>query len=285
MIIIDSLALAHRAKYAMKSANLSTEDMETGVIFNFVNALLQIASRFDDPDFIFAWDSRKYFRKDFYPGYKKKSISDKTLEEVKFDDIAYPQFNELRNKVIPDMGFKNNFIQTGMEADDIIAALSKGYPETSFMIISRDGDLYQLLTEDMRVMMYDPISKKVINWQTVFDQHGIKPDRWWEVKAHAGCDNDKVEGVGGVGIKTAIKYLNGILKPSTKAHKEIQDKQSVIERNEKLVKLPYEGTTLPTLQKDELYWLNFNRVFEKYEFKTFLYPDQLQRWIQAFQLL
>ena len=48
-----------------------------------------------------------------------------------------------RINIIPKMGFKNSFIRTGQEADDIIAQLTIDYP--GMTIVSNDKDLYQLL--------------------------------------------------------------------------------------------------------------------------------------------
>lgn len=265
-IIIDAHALAHRARFAMKGTDLSVDGVKTEVILNFLRGINLFAYFLQANEFIFAWDSRKYFRKEVYPNYKS-GRKDKTPEDREFDEITMPQFQEIRMKVLPEMGFRNNFIQTGMEADDIIAIITQTY-QFEFTIISRDQDLYQLLND--RVVMYDPVSKKFISHQTVFQEYGIEAEKWWKVKSLAGCKTDSVEGIKGIGETTAIKYLVEKLSRKSSAYRKIEDGTDITDRNRNLVKLPFEGTECPKLLPDQLSLENFIKVFEKYNFQSFL---------------
>jgi len=90
------------------------------------------------------------------------------------------------------------------------------------------------------------------------------------VKAMAGCKSDKVAGICNVGEKTAIKYLNGNLKSTTKAYKDIKDSKDLIESNMKLVDLPMEGTGKFRLNKDRMDLPAFMKLCEDYGFQSFL---------------
>jgi len=280
-IIVDANALCHRARHAMDTTKLSYHEMSTEVIFNFIMALPMLSKALDSGNFLFVWDSGRYFRKDVYPEYKVRPKEEKTIDEKKIDDISYEQFKILRKKVIPDMGFSNTFIQTGMEADDIIAAITLNYLEDDFVIVSRDNDLYQLLTD--QVSMYDPILKKKITKHTFIDKYGIDPSRWWEAKAIAGCSTDTVEGIEGVGEPTAIKYLNDELPSHHKTYKRIRDNPDIVDRNTSLVKLPYEGTIVPDIVEDDLIIGKFLGVFEEYNFQSQLTDDSFARWMSLIE--
>lgn len=290
-IIIDAHALAHRARFAMKGADLSTGSIKTGVIYNFLMAINSLSYFLKSSQFIFIWDSKGSLRQDMYPQYKSKRRNNKTPEEKEFDNLTMPQFQTIRMKVLPTMGFQNSFIQTGLEADDIIAALTIMLKLEKFVIVSRDQDLFQLITGN--VTMYDPTSKKFHTQQSVFEEWGIETDRWWEVKAIAGCKTDTVGGVSwttkngkltSAKEKTAIKYLLDTLPRKTDAYKAIEDAEDVMKRNARLTKLPFEGTKCPTLLPEDLKLVDFVEVFEEYNFKSFLYEQDLDDWKNNFGL-
>lgn len=286
LLIIDSPALCHRAKFAMQKVELSFEEMKTEIIFNFLNQILSLAKRFETNQFAFCWDSRKSFRRDLYPDYKRKRREDKTQEEIDFTSLAYEQFHRLRREVLPALGFKNNFIQTGLEADDIIASivflntLHKQKP----IVVSRDNDLYQLL---LYCDVFDFQTLKMMTDNLFIKEHKILSSLWNLVKATSGCSSDNVAGIEGVGEKTAIKYITHTLPSHYKSFKAIKSEegQKIIERNRTLVYLPFEGTKKFPIQKDKLYSKDFYDTFEKLGFESFLTQKNFREWEEQFNLL
>jgi DNA polymerase I len=278
-LLIDSNALCHRARHAMKGSGLSHEEMSTEVVFSFCNQIYNLAKYLESNKFVFCWDSRESKRRKMYPGYKKKN-KEKTQEDIDFDNLTLPQFDEIRCKLLPCMGFNNIFLKEGYESDDLIAALVMKYPNR-FTIISRDNDLFQLL---FYADMFDPQTKRLYTKKTFFSQHGIVPSKWAMVKAIAGCTSDTVEGVPRVGEVTAVKYLKGTLKEKSKAYQSIADNQPIIDRNLKLVKLPLAGMNgNMTLTEDSISLKKFMETFSDYGFKTFLGQD-LRGWEEHFKL-
>jgi len=284
LLIIDSPALCYRAKFAMQKVELSFEEMKTEIIFNFLNQILSLAKRFETNHFAFCWDSRKSFRRDLYPDYKYKRKEDKTQEEIKFDSLAYTQFHRLRREVLPALGFKNNFIQTGLEADDIIASIViSGVPQ-KHVIISRDNDLYQLLNN---CDIFDFQTLKVMDRKKFMIKYLIEPIDWKHIKKIAGCKGDNVSGINGVKEKTAIKFWRGELPEHYKAFKAIisEEGQKIIERNKALVCLPFDGTKIFDLYNNKLYSKDFYDVFESLGFKSFLTQESFWEWEERFGLL
>jgi len=242
--------------------------------------MLSLSKTFDTNKFIFAWDSKRSFRKDIYPEYKTRKS--RPPDEIVFEKFAFKQFIELRTQTIPEFGFKNSFIQTGLEADDIIAAITKNYDQ-EFVIISGDGDLYQLL--DVHVDMYSPKKKKIYTLKHFKDEYQITPEQWITVKQVAGCRSDTVAGINGVGEKRAIQYIKGTLKEKTKGYQNIIAGQDIINRNEALVKLPFEGTKVPQLVNSETFYLaRFFEITDKYGFRSMQQINQMEEWERQFEM-
>jgi DNA polymerase I len=277
-LIIDCHAICHAVKHTI--GDLSHEEQKVGIIFGFLKQILSLSKRFETNQFLFCWDSKRSLRKEMYPSYKTRpKISQ---EDYAFEKFAYSQFAELRMKTIPKFGFKNSFIQTGLEADDIIAIITLTY-EKDFVIVSGDQDLYQLLSPNVR--MFSTKTKKITTVDSFKDDWNVTPQQWAMVKQIAGCTSDTVEGIAGVGNKTAVKYLNNVLGKKTKAFNNIIQDRMVIQRNEALVKLPFKGTKLPQLQENELFHVaDFIELTDWYGFRSFQQIELLNSWITNFNM-
>ena len=282
VLIIDSNALCHRARHAMKGSGLSFEELRTDIIYSFLSQLLTISEDLECSRVVFVWDSKRNDRKRKYAWYKdRREETDAEVQEIY--NAVYPQFAKIRRRVIPKLGFKNNFIVSGFEADDLIASIVFNNPKYEFVIASRDNDLLQLLSE--KCSMYDFQSKRMKTKKTFEKEWGISPEQWSEVKAIAGCTSDTVPGVYKVGEKTAVSFLKGELKKTYKTYKAIISNKEIIDRNRPIVKLPYEGTPIIKLKnKWKLDYVNFYAVFEEYGMNSFMRTDSVYRWQRAFDL-
>lgn len=248
-VVIDAPFLCHRSKHTTNW--MTSGGIGTGILFGFFNQIITMSKQYSPDIYVFAWDSKKSIRKDKYPFYKTRN-KDKdylTEEEQRAEEIAHKQFTLLRKEILPSIGFNNTIIQKGLEADDVIAKLvmSKKYENINFLVETADNDLLQLLDY---CRIYNPSKDMIMTDDLFIRLNGIKPSQWAEVKALAGCNSDTVPGVNGVGEKTAIKYLRGEMKESSKIVQRIQRKQKLIKRNEWLVKLPHEKTKPVNISKE-----------------------------------
>jgi len=136
-ILFDCSFLCHRARF-------TTGALDNGVIFGFLSSVIDICEAFECYNPIFIWDSKKSHRKKIFPYYKKKRRKDLTPEELLELKECFRQMDVLRSEIIPDMGFKNSFRQTGLEGDDLIAkiVLDMNNSKHRFIIVSSDQDLY-----------------------------------------------------------------------------------------------------------------------------------------------
>lgn len=275
MILVDANSIAHQAKHSL--GNLSWHEKQVGVIFGFFNQILILAKTFEENKFIFIWDSRKSKRRDIFPAYKEARRKEKTPEEEQLDAIAYGQFYTIRTDILPKLGFVNNFMEEGFEADDLIASLVKSYPQSKFIIVSTDEDLYQLLSDN--VSIYSTRKKKIYTQTNFWKDYRITPKEWAEVKAIGGCNSDGVPGIKGIGEITACKYLTRKLPINSKAFRTIRENKELIDKNMRLVKLPLEDTPSIKLSfLDNLSFRSFQNVCKEYGFQSFLEKDKLEQW-------
>jgi 5'-3' exonuclease len=215
-----------------------------------------------------------------YPEYKAKRKAKKLLmtdEEKTYDNACHIQSEEIRTYILPDVGFVNNFMRIGYEGDDLIASIIVNNPEHEFIIVSSDADLYQLLSPT--VSIYDLNKKQRYTENDLFQEHRTQSILWGEVKAIAGCTSDEVKGVSGVGIKTAIKYLNHELSFTSATYKKIASAEgdAIIKRNRELVKLPLKGTENIRLKKGKKIKLcSLQKYFTEYGLLSMV--DDLPKW-------
>lgn len=283
-IVIDANYCCYVSKFAF-SRGLTYLGNSTEIVFGFLRKILELAEQFETNKFIFCWDSPRSFRKEIYPEYKANRHKDRTPEEKEADQIAYQQFNLIRTTVLPELGFKRNYQVEGYEADDIIASVVKNGTD-KYIVVSSDEDLYQLL--DYCNMFH--LTIKNITTKKIFErEYKISPREWIDVKCIAGCSTDNIKGVFKVGQIKAIKYIKGELNKGHKSYQDILKCEDIIERNRKLIELPFEGLSFQDFIPRELFYKDkFIEVFKKYGFKSMLDGTtrwDIKKWVKAFNLI
>jgi len=95
----------------------------------------------------------------------------------------------------------------GYEADDVIATLCHNLSkEHEIIIISSDKDMNQLLVYD-NVKIYNPMKKEFFSHEDCFNKYKIHPHQFTFYQAFIGDISDNIQGIKGVGPKTAIKLI------------------------------------------------------------------------------
>lgn len=279
ILIVDATYICHVEKHVKR--RLSYGEHHTGVVFGFFETILRLATKFNTNKFVFAWDSRKSFRSELFPDYKNmrhRHDKDKSEEDIAYDEITYKQFNALKNNILNRVGFQNNFVQTGLEADDVIASIAMNSNNSEIMLVTDDADLYQCISENCSV--YRPRAKKIRTYKNFKEEWGIEPEKWADVLAYAGCRSDDVPGITRVGKPTAAKFIRGDISGFGKIGRRLASPMgtAIYERNLKLVKLPFEGTQVFKIKEDTLHLNRFLNFFEEYGFYSFLKSSKLREW-------
>lgn len=278
-LLIDANNVASQCYYAMGGA-MTHNDIATGVVFGFLRDIANLIQRFKTTNIAFCFDHGKPLRCKLLPTYKANRKPE-TIEEKENRSERNKQINMLRTEYLPAIGFKNVFWQEGYEADDILAEIARPKilktdwmptQQPDYIIVSSDKDLYQCLAKNVNIW----------NRGKLMDVHGfmnewhIDPRHWKKVKALAGCSSDNIPGIPGVGEKTAIKFLKGELKSTTKAYQAIQAQPGLRMKNNQLVTLPFTGCKTPELVKDEVTRETWNAFAKKFGMESLLggYPSQ-----------
>lgn len=271
-MVLDCNYLAYRALFAMKGA-LSHGGEMTDVLYGFFRDLSTLYAEHQSERFVFCWDSRMSLRKRECPTYKSRRNRDALTPEERaiFDDM-HRQTTKLKDKILPRLGYANIFERQGYESDDIIASVSHSLiedsPRNKVIIVSSDQDLYQCLGN--RVHIWNPHKKQLITKESFQKEFNVIPEQWADVKAMAGCSSDDIIGIKGVGEITAAKYLNGTLKPTSKAFDSIVKGTGVWEGNRRLVTLPFPGTPKFKLKPNTISVEKWRKVMKKYGMRSLM---------------
>jgi len=287
-LLIDCSGLAYSAFNTV--GHLSYEGKNTGVIYGFLRNILSLAKKFKTNDFIFCWDSGAGYRHLDYPGYKARRWQKReeyTKEEKKAYQSLLLQIMNLNHEIIPNLGFKNNFIQLMYEADDLLAKWVKklSSKKNKIIMITNDADMYQCLDN---CVIWNPTKKKFITKKILKEEFGVDPNQWAMAKAIGGCSSDGIKGIDGVSdpkkpSSKALKYIQGIM-PDGKIKSRIESGQERIKRNLPIVTVPYREDLMKRMvrRRNKFSRRKFIKVFDSYRFKSFLERDYFSRWEEMF---
>lgn len=197
--LIDGHAQIFRAYYAPFGDLTSPSGEPVKATQIFTQMLLAIV-RDKKPDYLavaFDVSDSTTLRRDLYPEYKA------TREESPED--LHPQVERIV-EIVQLLGIPI-FSLTGYEADDVIATIAHRLTndDVELCIVSRDKDLYQLLSD--KVKLWDPTKDEVIDSTAVEAKHGFTPEQAVDVQTLTGDSTDNIPGIHGVGVKKAVMLL------------------------------------------------------------------------------
>ena len=159
-LLVDVSCLAYRALYS--TGDLSHGGEGTGVLYGVFRDVLDFADLFAAGRVAWCFDRGCDERRKLFPAYKAaRRRPTAGLEEAEAESRreVRRQLYRLRTRLLGEIGYRNVLWQDGYEADDVIASVCRSN-EGDMVIVSRDGDFYQLL--DDRVTMYDPWLRRSI---------------------------------------------------------------------------------------------------------------------------
>lgn len=198
VLAVDGNALAHRAFHATEPGRRSGAFVTGGL-------LRLVASTWSHGPFdgllVALDDPRHSRRREIYAGYKAHREEKDPRLEAALDRLP----GHLRDCGIPVAS------ADGAEADDLLAAVAhdtaeRGWPCT---VLSSDRDLLALVSET--VTMLRPRGSmtrlKAYRPDDVVAEFGIRPDQYADYAALRGDPSDGLDGVDGVGPKTAARLV------------------------------------------------------------------------------
>ena len=222
VLLIDGLNLFLRNFCALNHHNIAGHHI--GGLTGFLKSLVSMIKLHNPTKVIITFDGEKgsQARKYLYRPYKAnrdqakitnpRSFSSAEEEKGSKNDQITRLIDYLRVLPVTLMCFDT------LEADDVIAYLSKyipnTYPDSVTYIVSSDQDYMQLVSD--RVLLYSPIKQLMYDTQRVLAEYSIHPLNMNVFKALVGDTSDNLPGVSGVGHKNVIKLFEGLKEPEAK---------------------------------------------------------------------
>lgn len=231
LLVVDYLNTIIRSLAVNK--DLSSGELSTGGVYGFITQLSHYINKYEPDSILVCKDKRPYLRELDFPNYK--------INRKKSGDEVNDFFQKLNEncKLVDDfLNLLNISVwsEPGFEADDLIASCIKKHNKDfdKIYILCNDNDLYQLLSyENVKIIKKDSLYGKKEMYED--EKHpGATPELWVEITSLSGTHNN-VPGIEKVGLKTALKILNN----PEKLKKVMEEHFELINRNRKLIQLPY----------------------------------------------
>lgn len=209
IMLVDALNMFLRGYIVNPS--LSTNGNPIGGTVGFLNILGKLCREIKPDQVMICWDSpggslkRRQINKEYKAGRKpiKKNYEvDGMDEQSEYENKIWQQ--ETLIHIMNHMPVMQ-FMLHGVEADDIISflATSERLKGCEKVIVSSDKDFIQLLDDE--TVLYRPIQDEVLNTPKILEKYDISPQNFVLGRIMAGDKSDNLEGIRGVGLKTAAK--------------------------------------------------------------------------------
>lgn len=180
MILCDYNQMAIANVMQQTSGGIKNQ-LDANLIRHMVlNSLRSYAKQFRDKygKIVIACDSKRYWRRDFFPFYKSHRKDDREKSAIDWS-LIFNTLAEIKDELRENFPYKVMEVE-GAEADDIIAVLVKNFHmKEDILILSADKDFVQL-QKYKGVTQYSPILKRymrVDNPQEYIQEHIIRGDR------------------------------------------------------------------------------------------------------------
>jgi hypothetical protein len=176
MIIVDltQTIISNVVVHFRDDLKRNNPDASRLIKHSLFNTLLSYKNKFGKEygQLILACDSKKYWRRDYFPSYKGHRKHDREASDIDWQSV-FNTINEIKQDIRDNFPYK--IIEVlGAEADDVIAALTKYFQENELvqeglfdgepqkiLICSADHDFIQLQKYD-NVVQWSPNTKKFL---------------------------------------------------------------------------------------------------------------------------
>ena len=199
MILVDMNQISLAS--VMMHLNITKRDsIEPGMVRHMIlNSLRMYRQSFFEEygELVICYDSKHYWRRDYYPEYKASRKKTRDSSGHDWDDI-FEFLNMMKEEIKDNFPYKVLEVY-GAEADDIIATLCHEleFDNGKTLILSGDKDFVQL-QKYRNVTQYSPITKKFVNGidpNEYLYEHILKGDTGDGVPNVLSPDNTFVDGL------------------------------------------------------------------------------------------
>jgi DNA polymerase-1 len=204
LMALDGNSLAYRAFFALPTDMATASGQVTNSVYGFCTMLNTLVKDHKPDGVIVVFDRReKTFRHEAVPEYK--------AQREQQPDILYQQLDIIKELLV---SFGIPVIDAaGFEGDDLIATIATHAEEqgSELIVVTGDRDSYQLVKDPLIRVLYNKrgVSDYALYDEAgIFERTGVTPAQYPDYAALRGDPSDNLEGVPGVGEKTAAKLIN-----------------------------------------------------------------------------
>jgi DNA polymerase-1 len=204
LLALDGNSLTYRAFFALPTDMATASGQVTNAVYGFTSMLTTLMKD-QRPDGVVVVFDRKEptFRHEAAPEYK--------AQREKQPDILYQQL-EIVRELLDALGVATLDYQ-GFEGDDLIATIVDRCERdgNDVVIVTGDRDSYQLVHDPHVRVLYNKrgVSDYALyDEKGIFERTGVTPAQYVDYAALRGDPSDNLDGLPGVGEKTAAKLLN-----------------------------------------------------------------------------
>ncbi|MBE6663901.1 MAG: DNA polymerase I [Ruminococcaceae bacterium] len=199
LLIVDGNSILNRAYYGIRPLS-NKEGLPTNALFGMMTILKRHLDTVKPDYTLIAFDLKaKTFRHkeyDFYKANRKPMPEDLAIQ--------LPYAKEL----VRMLGFNVCELE-GYEADDIIGTASRLAPnDVHSYILTGDRDSLQLINEHTSVILAKTKEDVLYTPDKFFEDFGVTPLQYIDVKAIMGDSSDNIPGIAGIGEKGAFKLIS-----------------------------------------------------------------------------
>ena len=184
MILIDMNQVCI-SNLMMQIGSKRQNDVDENLVRHMVlNSLRMYRSKFSAEygELVLCYDSKKYWRRDYFPNYKSNRKKDREASGLDWN-LIFETLNNIRDEIKEHFPYKVLEVE-GAEADDCIATVVDYVSKTptayeKVLILSGDKDFIQLQKHNF-VKQFSPVLKKFVNGQDphlYIREHILKGDR------------------------------------------------------------------------------------------------------------
>lgn len=242
-LIIDGHNLFLRSHYSgVRSGMETSEGVKSGTLYLTLKLFYYVMKDIKPNYVLWAFDhGRSQYRLSIRPEYKANRDSKSSNTYSNNDDEDYDYFKEQFNGLLEflDTAGIPYLRENGMEADDIIASVSRAWPCPT-VILSNDHDLLQLVSNKTTVVSNNSKSTHMRVWdeEKVINEHNLPPKRLPEMWAFTGDSGDNIIGIKGIGPVKAKKLLTSNNEDFSKALSTLSEEdQKRVKENYLLIDL------------------------------------------------
>lgn len=205
LVILDSHGILYRAFFAFANSDrplMTSKGELTFATHGYAETLIRVFDLLKPTHICAAWDAHgKTFRHEASEAYK--ATRRETPSELIVQMARVRELLEAFN--IPIYEFP------GYEADDVAGTISKKVAAEGMevYIATLDTDLVQLIGPNVNLFMFRPYQRDTVDYNETraAERYGFSPKYMIDYKALKGDTSDNVEGIKGIGEKTATDLI------------------------------------------------------------------------------